>query len=458
MHATSLSGRLVRLLLRRRRDGVPPDVGAKVRLHIADSIGIALAAARGASFGECVLRAHAEGGTSGRCTVLGRGQVLPPAAAAFVNASLAHILDYDDIHDAARLHPTTVSLPAALAAAELSDAGGDALCDAVAIGNELTCRLGLMWSPAGTGPGSDWFLTQLFGYFGACLAAGIVLGLSEDETVSALGLAYMQAAGGKEAGFGVHSNARAIYPAFAAAGGLQAALLARHGIIGPATALDGAAGLFRIYLGTEPEPQAIEALLDEHAWQFRDTQLKPWPSCRLSHPYVAAALAIRDRMAEAPVERIVVHVNASAAKLCRPLEARRRPSTLQDAKYSLPFMTAFALARGAVSLENLTEDALQDPVVLELAARIEIAETLPDGPGSPPAVIELRSAGRTLRSPEPLRFEVSEAQARVKFLACLSYAGLANDAPALLERLLGFDARPVASLVRSIPHLRSAPA
>ncbi|MBI3068064.1 MAG: MmgE/PrpD family protein [Betaproteobacteria bacterium] len=451
----SLSRKLVRLLDSKRSAGIPPDVANKTRLHIADAVGISLAARRAMAMGDWVSRALAVGGGSGVCSVIGGAQSSPPASEAFVNSALVHMLDYDDMHDAARLHPTPGTFPAALAASELAGAGGDLLVEGVAIGNELMWRLGLMWTPTGSGPGSDWFCSQLFGYVGSSIAAGVVLGLTEDEMVSALGLAYMQAAGGKEPGFGVDSNARSIYPAFAAMGGIHAVLLARAGIVGPPSALDGTAGLFRIYMGAEPGPAAMATLLDEDAWFFRDTLIKPWPSCRLSHSYIAAAFAVREKMPRAPVQRVVVAVNPSAAKLCRPLEARRRPRTIQDGKHSIPFMTAFALARGKVDLETLTEKALDDPAVLELAARMEIAETLPDNPGNPPAEIAVYAAGACIRSPkhDDAALKPSPAQIREKFTSCLAYARRATEAGGLWERLVNLDATRVSEVLRAIPRV-----
>jgi 2-methylcitrate dehydratase PrpD len=382
--------------------------------------------------------------------VLGSRQKLTPAYAAFANSALVHILDYDDIHDGARLHPTAVTLPAALAAAELTGGTESALADAVTLGNELMCRLGVMCSPKGEGPGSEWFLTQLFGYFGACFACASVLDLSEDEIVSALGLAYMQAAGGKEAGFGVGSTARAIYPAFASMGGVQAALLARAGVVGPESALDGAAGLFRIYLGAEPDAAQLQTLLDRQAWFFRDTEIKPWPSCRLSHPYVAAALAVRAQLGQTPMGSVTVAVNASAARLCRPLEERRRPRTLQDAKYSIPFMIAFTLVHGKVDLESLNTGVLGDTAVLALADRIEIVESLPDKPGHPPAEISVHTGAGSIMSPKLGDLALSAADVREKFFACLRYAGAA-DADRLWDRLRQAEAGKLADVLRAIP-------
>ncbi|VTU45438.1 MmgE/PrpD family protein [Variovorax sp. PBL-E5] len=444
MSTPSLGRELVRLLLRRQREGLPASVLAKARLHIADAVGMALAAHR-TPLAAQVLEAMAAGVDGGACRVLGTARRMPPAQAAFANAALMHILDFDDIHDRARLHPTTVTLAASLATASWCDASGQRVVEAVALGDELMCRLGVMVSPSGEGPGSDWFLTQLFGYLGAALAAGIVRGDGEDAIVASLGLAYMQAAGGKQAGFGTGSTARAIYPAFAAMGGVQAGLICAAGIDGPELSLDGAAGLFRIYLGSAPTAAQRALLLDPDAWHFEQVEIKPWPSCRLSHPYVAAALALRERMADAGLaldraSRIEVGVNASAAKLCRPIDDRRRPATLQDAKYSIPWMVAFTLSRGTVDLATLNDRALAAQDIHALADRVEIVENLPDNPGHPPAEIRMRVDDRVLQSPPAHSFGASPEQARRKFDGCLAEAGRAAAAPVLWQRLLALDA------------------
>ena len=423
---TSLSRSIARLLLA-KRTGMPADLRAKARMHIADAMGIALAALHTTAQGREVIAGVSGGGASGQCSVIGhsgKALKLPPTLAAFANSALIHILDFDDIHDIARLHPSSATLPAALAAAELCGAPGAAVADGVALGNELMCRLGLVWNPTGTGPVSDWFTTQLFGYMGATVAAAVVLDMSEDQLVSALGLAYMQSAGGKEAGFGVGATARAIYPAFAAMGGVHACMLARAGIVGPLGSLDGKAGLFRILFGRQADEQQLAALLDRDAWLFRDTEIKPWPCCRLSHPYVAAAQALRKKLSAEPVH-IDVAVNASAAKLCHPLEQRRRPETLQDAKYSVPYMTVFALSTDTIDLGTLNDGVLGDARLQALADRVRIHETLPDTPGHPPAEIVVTTAdGRTLEMRDKWTSMLPEEGVWRKFNACLEQAGV----------------------------------
>jgi len=441
MDSIPLSFELTRTLVA-CRGTIPADVRHKARLHIADSVGIALAA-RSTSLATDVVRAQLSATGVGASPVLAGGS-MAPLGAAYINAAMVHILDYDDIHDEGRLHPGAVIVPAVLAVSTLLPLSDEAFIDAVALGNELICRLGKVCAPQGEGPGSEWFLTQLFGYIAAGVAASVALDLTVEQTVSAIGLAYMQAAGGKQAGFGTGANARAVYPAFAAQGGVQAALLAREGLIGPEGALDGTAGLFPIYLGGQLSATQRAELLDMSVWHFRDVALKPWPSCRLSHPYIAVALAARDQVNAQPAATIRLAVNASAARLCRPLEQRRVPRTLQDAKYSIPFMTAFTLLHGAPSLNTLNDDALGDPGVLAIAARIELDENLPDNPGHPQAVLTLDADGPAPRAYhfDASGLQVDETAAFGKFASCLEYAGLSAEASSVWHRIMRGDLIP----------------
>lgn len=442
---------IIRLMLKKRADGLPAEIREKARLHIADTLGIALAAARGSPVAGYVLDAMGYGAASGACPVIGHEQKLPPAFAAMANSALAHTMDYDDIHDVARVHPTAVTLPAALAAGGIVGARGDAIVDAVALGDELICRLGDMLKALGAGPGADWFLSQLFGYMGACLAAGVVLELSEQQQVAALGLAYMQMAGGKEPAFGIGANSRSIYTGFAAMGGVQAALLARAGMVGPASAMDGAAGMFPLYLGIRPTPAQIETLLQPDGWTWQDTKIKPWPCCRSSHPYVSVALDLHRRVVPGRIRRVVVAVTAAGARLCRPLEHRRRPQTLPDAKYSIPFVTAFALCHGRVDLLSLNEASLNDLDVLRVAGLVEAVESISDRPGPAPAeiTVELDDGSQVSAS---LRdgLKLTPDEIRQKFLACLAYAGRAAEGEAVWDRLTRIEAMSTAEILASV--------
>jgi 2-methylcitrate dehydratase PrpD len=78
---------------------------------------------------------------------------------------------------------------------------------------------------------------------------------------------------------------------------------------------------------------------------------------------------LRNHFSLNEIDKIVIGVNETANMLCQPLDDRCHPKTLQDAKFSIPFMVAIAFVHGSVSLNNLTEKALRDPKVLELTKR-----------------------------------------------------------------------------------------
>lgn len=420
--AMSLAEALSNVFVELARGGLPQSVRTTTCLHIADALGIGLAARRTELAAQVGAAERAASG-DGPCRLIGGGTA-SALAAAFTNGSLIHILDFDDIHDFGRLHPAACVLPAALAAADLAPCSDERLVDAVALGTELMLRLGVLCAPQGDGPGSDWFLTQLFGYLGATVAAGVVMQFDAARLTSALGLGYMQLAGGKQAGFGTGATSRAIYPAFGAQGGMHAALLARAGVTGPAGGLDGAAGMFRIYLGGLPDEESRAQLLDFSTWHLLDVDVKPWPSCRLSHPYIAVALAARADGIPAQ-GRIDVAVNASAARLCHPLPQRQRPQTLQDAKYSVPFMTAYALVHGAPVLDRMDDRVLGDEAVLALAQRVAITENLPDNPGHPQAELTLHAGDGASRHYvfDPMSLKIDEQGIRSKFEQCCAYSG-----------------------------------
>ena len=80
------------------------------------------------------------------------------------------------------------------------------------------------------------------------------------------------------------------------------------------------------------------------------------PSCRYSHPFIQSALELRKQFRFDEIKEIVIGVNHTADMLCQPLENRCHPTTIQDAKFSIPYMVAFSFVHGSVNLNNLTEE------------------------------------------------------------------------------------------------------
>ena len=133
-------------------------------------------------------------------TIIGWGNKVPGPHAAQANASMGHALDFDDTYNKVMLHPGVVSVPPALAAAEMGDrVSGKEFITAVTLAVDMGCRMCLvMKAPTKKKDPprwQSWHFTALFGYFMAAVAAGRLLRLDEEQILNALGLAYHQAAG-----------------------------------------------------------------------------------------------------------------------------------------------------------------------------------------------------------------------------------------------------------------------
>src|SRR5439155_22057270 len=104
-------------------DDLTPDVRSSTHLRFLDTLGISLAASVDGA-GDGVLQLVRSWGGSRDAGIIGATGQFPAAAAAFVNGTLAHALDFDDTHLPSLLHPSSSIIPAVLAVGELTDADG----------------------------------------------------------------------------------------------------------------------------------------------------------------------------------------------------------------------------------------------------------------------------------------------------------------------------------------------
>jgi 2-methylcitrate dehydratase PrpD len=344
---------------------LPDQVVASVCLRALDVLGIALASSRG-DWAPPVL--DLAGNAGGECTVLGDARTAPLPLAILVNGTLAHGLDYDDTHAASITHASAVILPTVLAVAEARELDGRTAVTAAVAGYEAITRLGM--AASGVFHARGWHATSVCGAFGAALAAGACEGLDEAQLTAALGLAGSFASGVME-----HledgSWVKRLHPGWAGHSGALAAALARGGVPGPATILEGRFGFYRTFVNMEPDRRPFDTLGRE--WEILRVGYKPYPCCHLNHAYLDCALELRRAagVSADTIERIECRVPAGEVPIvCEPVEVKRRPRTSYDAQFSLPFSVASAFIDGAVGLDTYAPSRLADPRVLALADRV----------------------------------------------------------------------------------------
>jgi 2-methylcitrate dehydratase PrpD len=267
-------------------------------------------------------------------------------------ATLAHVLDFDDLHMESTSHVSAVCVPAVLAT------GGDAL--AYLAGAGVMARLGaaLGWPHYAAG----WHATCTAGAPAAAAGAAVAVGLGADEVAGAIALA-VPAAGGVQRAFG--TAAKALQVGAAAQAGVRAARLAAAGASADPSAVDHWLAL----VGGDPARLALDGPAVPGG-----LALKPFPCCYALQRPIAALRALD--LDPARVRRVRVRTPQSALA---PL-IHSAPTTGLEGKFSLEYAIAATLLDGRPGIESFTDEAVGRPEAQALLARVEVEPT-PGGQG-----------------------------------------------------------------------------
>ncbi|MGW0890240.1 MmgE/PrpD family protein [Saccharopolyspora sp. NPDC002578] len=385
-------------------DGVDDALAEDVVRRIVDVLGNSLAATREEP-ARIAGAVAAEWGGAPAATAIGLPDRVPAPSAALVNGTLAHSLDFDDTHLPSVLHPSASVVPAALATAERTGAGGRALLAATAMGIEVTCRLGMAGYDEDLG-NSVFFehgqhATAICGAIGAAVASGMVQGLDADRLASAVGIAASMGAGVIEANR-TGGTIKRVHCGWAAHSGVAAADLARHGLTGPPTVIEGRFGFLRAFCGERVHPERVTDGLGEQ-WETPGVFFKPYPCNHFTHAGIDAALRLRERgVTPEQVRELVLGVPAPVLRtIAEPAEEKRHPRSGYHAAFSGPYTVAAALIGGGglgVFHEDFTDAAAADPRRLELAGRVRVVADEQATAGFPrqfPAVLTAELADGT---------------------------------------------------------------
>jgi 2-methylcitrate dehydratase PrpD len=434
-----------------RYDALPPPLVEMIKQCVLDTFGVSMGASTLAPEARILADYVRDQGGKPEATLLGFGGKAPAPLAAFLNGSLGHMLDYDDMGEAG--HPSIVTIPVALAIAEKAGGvDGREFIAAVAAGMDVMTRISRAIDVPDWTITEGWFATQLIGYIAGAATAGRLLGLDEEKMENALGIGFNQLSGTRQMAEGAATHMRSMQAGFSGQGAVLAAELARRGIIGSKDVVEGRYGFFRTYIrGCEPDWDGIVdglgvkfPLLEKHGF-------KVWPACAYTRTTNASTLAMREQHGIRPedIESItIVGGTGGTQQLCEPIAAKRRPGVSIDGKFSIPFTTAVMAAKGNVTLRDYTEEGLRDPAVLAMADRVSYR------PGTQPVTgkggsqdvsktsVEIvtrdgrRFEHRSTSVPGDPRNPVSWERLEAKFRDCASFSAKPVDAEAL-DRVVG---------------------
>jgi 2-methylcitrate dehydratase PrpD len=421
----------------------PAEARGRAARAVLDTIGVTIAGSTepAARIVQRVVAAE----SPGDATVLGADQHASASGAALANGTAAHAHDFDDMCFVSLAHPSAPLVAAALAAAEQAGASGRALLDAYVVGFELEARLGRTMNPRHYQRG--WHCTSTLGSIGAAAACARLLGLDGGAAGHAVAIAASSASGLKE-NFG--TMVKPLHAGLAARNGVLAALLAAQGMTASALAIDGAQGFLAAMDSEHPSVDAIAADLGSR-WEILDTGItvKLYPSCAGTHPTIDALLDLTRRagISAHDVDAIDVAVDSITPTVL----IYDRPASALEAKFSLPFCAAAAVAFGEVGLQTFGSAALTDPDVTALMPKVTMrADPTLDGIAAPLTqariTVRLRD-GRVLTAAAdgargyPER-PAAASELRAKFLSCARLAMPEDALPRLLSALENLERVP----------------
>jgi 2-methylcitrate dehydratase PrpD len=371
------------------------DLGSEVvertKYLLLDYLGVAIAG----SLTESTLpiyRMLARASSPGPCTLIGTWSKASPEYAALANGAAAHSVELDDTHQAGSIHPGVVIFSTAIALSEIHpDIDAAQFVSAVVAGYEVAARLAMALQPK-----SHYELgfhpTSTCGVFGSAVTAAKLLRLSEEQMLSAVGIAGSMAAGSLEF-LADGTWTKRLHPGLAAQNGILAARLAAEDFRGPATILEGRDGFLWAY-SRKSKPELVTQDLGQN-FEIMRTSIKPHACCRYMQAPIDGLieLAAEHDIFPDQIERIEVAVlEAGWPLVCEPRKRKYSPANVVDAQFSMPYGAAVALTDRAAGLDQFTGDSFHSPQIKSLMGKVVLQKDIrieKNFPAEWPAIVQV---------------------------------------------------------------------
>ena len=351
-----------------------PDRVIEIARHQIASVSGAVCAGTGCAGGMAVMDTVAAMDQAGPCTSLPDGAGRTFQTAMLQNCALSIALDYDDYLYLG--HTGHSAVFASLAAAQMRGASTKRMLAAQVAANELEGRLG---GTVALGPhnGQMWAHIHLLG---AAAAGSMLLGLDQEKTANAIGIAMSEPVYALFPGF-MGPQSKLLIAAVPAVTGMTAALLAEKGMTGSRVILEDEQG-FWSHFSFLPMPAMMTGL--GRAWVTDTIAFKPYPGCAYIDTSMDALFAMMGRFKEMrgreldPGEISSIEVDASILTVAMDgmSQMYMDPAHLSptNINFSLSVSLAIGIIAGELSGAQLTEKFLADnrKEILDLASRVTL--------------------------------------------------------------------------------------
>jgi 2-methylcitrate dehydratase PrpD len=359
-----LTERLADFIVSTNYSSFPEEVVKKAKYCILDLIGVGLAGSQ-LKWSKILSHYYGRQRGPGRSTVWGNKFQSNIEISSLINGAFSHGFELDDTHSGSLLHPGAVIIPAAMSCAEKERCSGKKLIEAIILGYETVCRIGM--AVADRIPETGFHPPGVFGPFGSASAVGKIIGLGVGGLANALGIAGSQCGGLMEF-LGEGSMTKRFHAGRAAQSGLMSAYLAREGFTGPTTILEGKSGFFKTYFNLKSGfEDAFRDLGKEYV--IASVGFKPYACCRILHPGMEAVIDIKreNRLLQEDVDKIVVGGHRAIVEVERQVAI---PRNELQAQMTIPYPIAVAFIEEKAGFKEFQEEFIKRADIKQLAQRV----------------------------------------------------------------------------------------
>ena len=329
--------------------------------RLIDSLGCAVGAydCEPAKIGRCLASGQTPGKYAGRPLCF--ADTLPAEAATFINSAMIRNFDFNDRFPGG--HPSDC-LGALLALAGARGINGRRFLASMIVVYEIFARLSDSTRLSRRGWDQGYAIS-------VATAAGVsnLLELSLSAVANAIGIAATSSLPLRVTRSGELTAWKNVATAYAARNGMFAALLAAEGMSGPGNAFEGRNGLWENVTGPfelAPFPTNGGTYLTPRV------QLKYWPIETNGQPAVWAALELREKIDAKNLAAIDVFTSKFTWFEIGSEAEKWDPQTRETADHSLPYIFARTLVDGPIRVSSFEENAVRDPSLRPLMAKIKV--------------------------------------------------------------------------------------
>lgn len=290
-----------------------------------------------------------------KCTIIGSNETnyFNEIDTAFINGISAHVLDLDDGHRLAQLHPGAIVFSTALSVSQSNNSSIKEFIESVIVGYQIAIVLGQLCNPNHRQQG--FHSTGTIGTFAAGATASKLLKLNQNQINSTLGLSGTQAAGLLESD---HSGSmgKVLHVGKAIYNGILSAYLSKNGFTGPNSIIEGKQGfLSSMAISTQNDIKYLDKFLIKNLNTIRINEIyhKKYPFCRHIHSSIDSTLKLKQQLNQN-------HININQIKKVK-IETYKiaaehnnfEPHNIEELKQSLPLAIALTLTCENLSLNSI---------------------------------------------------------------------------------------------------------